>query len=60
MHTETAAQSQASHPAFIHDGSCPNCGRHIDFPAAALQSDGSHLGYCAACRTEVFEASLPH
>jgi len=32
----------------------------IAIPAAAVHSDGTQRGYCADCRTEIFEASLTH
>jgi hypothetical protein len=62
MHTETAVQASTSYPHLIHDlhANCPNCGRLIAIPEAAVHSDGTQRGYCAACRTEVFEASLSH
>jgi hypothetical protein len=61
LHTETAAHSSAnSFPHLIHElhANCPNCGKLIDIPQAAVHSDGTGRGYCAQCRTEVFEASL--
>ena len=60
MHTETAAHSSASFPHLIHElhANCPTCGRLIAIPQAAVHSDGTGRGYCAQCRTELFEASL--
>jgi hypothetical protein len=62
MHTETAAQSSTSFPNAVHEphANCPNCGRLIATPILDVHHDGSHCGYCAACRTEVFEASFWH
>jgi predicted Zn finger-like uncharacterized protein len=37
---------------------CPHCGTVIDIPQAAVHPDGTVRGYCATCRTEVFDASL--
>jgi uncharacterized paraquat-inducible protein A len=58
MHTESAAQASSSFPHLLHDAhaNCPNCGRPIASPIVDVHHDGSHAGYCASCRTEVFEA----
>ena len=58
LHTETAAHA-SSFPHLIHElhANCPTCGRLIDIPAAAVHSDGTGRGYCATCRTELFDAS---
>lgn len=59
MHIEPAAQPSTAFPTLLHHHeNCPNCGCLIAFPAAAVHSDGTQRGYCAACRTEVFEGSL--
>ena len=62
MHTETATHPSTSFPTLAHEyhATCPNCGRLIATPAIDVHHDGSHCGYCAACRTEVFEAGQPH
>ena len=61
MHIEPAAHSLVnSFPHIIHElqANCPHCGGMIDIPQAAVHSDGTVRGYCASCRTELFEASL--
>ena len=62
MHTETAVEPSTSFSNHLYDHheNCPNCGGEIGFPVAAVHSDGTQRGYCAACRTEVFEASYSH
>lgn len=61
MHSETAAHPSTSYPTLVPDhATCPNCGRLMASPILDVHHDGSHCCYCAACRTEVFEASYSH